>query len=100
MDLTTADLGGPLKEGSDVTIINPSIFNLLERFPEHREAIRDLFEHSQAFKSLCMDHQKCLEAIRYWKQSPRDDAPLRSQEYETLFRELEEEIVDILNQYR
>ena len=83
-----------------MTIIHPSIFNLLERFPEHREAIRDLFEHSQDFKSLCMDHQKCLEAIHYWKQSARDDALERSKEYAALLRELEEEIVEVLNQYR
>ena len=83
-----------------MTIIHSSIFNLIERFPGQREAIKDLFEYSQAFKSLCKDHQKCLEAIRYWKQLTSDDAQLRIQEYENLLLELEEEIVEILNQFR
>ena len=83
-----------------MAIIHSCIFNLFERFPEQREAIRSLFEYNRNFKSLCEDHHKCLEAIRYWKQSTSDEAPLRSQEYETLLRELEEDIMEILNQYR
>jgi len=83
-----------------MAIIQTGIFSLYERFPDQKEAIRSLYEKSETFKTLCEDHQKCSEAICYWEQKEGNDAIQRRQEYETLIRDLEEEISECLKDCR
>jgi hypothetical protein len=78
-------------------IIQQGIFSLYERFPDQKEAIRDLYEKRETFKTLCQDHQKCCEAIRFWEHKEGEVALERRQEYEALMRDLEAEISDFLS---
>jgi hypothetical protein len=79
--------------GLDMTVIQPSLFSLFERFPNRKETVKTLFKNSESFQTLCEDYLKCAEALRHWSQSLDEDAPLRRREYEALLRELEEEIL-------
>ena len=78
-----------------VTEINP--YALFERFPSHREIIKQLFRKDKTFLSLCTDYQKCRKALHYWDNSDLREAPQRREEYETLLSELESEILLIVN---
>jgi hypothetical protein len=82
--------------GLDMTVIQPSLFSLFERFPDRKDTVKTLFKSSESFQTLCEDYLKCNEALQHWNQSLDDDAPLRRREYEALLRELEEEILQIL----
>jgi len=80
-----------------MSIIKPSLFLIFERFPDSKEAVKTLYRESEDFQSLCEDYRQCVLALRYWSRSPEDYAPSRRQEYTVLLRELEEEIVKVLN---
>ena len=82
--------------GFDMTVIQPSLFSLFERFPDRKETVKALFKDSESFQTLCEDYLKCAEALQYWNQSLKEDASLRRREYEALLRELEEEILQNL----
>jgi hypothetical protein len=81
-----------------MTIVQTGIFSLYAAFPDKREAIRDLYEKSETFKTLCEDHRKCAEAIRYWKRKKGDVALERRQEYGALIQDLKEEISEFLKE--
>jgi hypothetical protein len=81
-----------------MTVIQPSLFSLFERFPERKETIRARFQNNESFKTLCEDYRRCAEALQRWKQSLNEDAPARVREYEALLRELEEEILQNVNE--
>ena len=65
---------------------------ILSRFPDQRDKLQRLFERSASFQSLCDDHMRCAEALRYWQQSVADEAPARREEYARLLKDLEAEI--------
>ena len=48
------------------------------------------------FLDLCKDHDACVDALRYWTNSKAPEAETRVNEYRTLVRELQEEIVHAL----
>ena len=48
------------------------------------------------FLALCEDHDTCVNALRYWANSKESVAETRVNEYCTLVRELQEEIVQAL----
>ena len=76
-----------------MTVIQLSLFSILERFPERMEEIKALFKNNESFKMLCEDYRRCAEALQHWNQSLDEDAPARVREYEALLWELEEEIL-------
>ena len=80
-----------------MTVIQPSLYILFERFPEQKETIKALFKKNESFKTLCEDYRLCRESLQHWNQSLDDDAPARMREYEALLRELEEEILQNVN---
>ena len=80
-----------------MTVIQPSLYILFERFPEQKETIKALFKNNESFKTLCEDYRLCRESLQHWNQSLDDDAPARMREYEALLRELEEEILQNVN---
>lgn len=81
-----------------MTVIQPSLFILLERFPERKETIVALFKNNESFRTLCEDYRQCGEALQHWIQSLDEDAPVRMQEYEALLQDLEEEISHNVNE--
>ena len=77
-------------------MIQPGLFALFERFPNHKSAIKTQYLQSDSFKTLCSDFKQCAAAIKYWKRSPDEEATQRSKEYMALLAELEEEVRQIL----
>ena len=71
-------------------------YNVMDRFPTHRETIKQLFYNNPNFQTLCTDYHRCSKALQFWKKSPLCEAPQRRQEYETLLAELESEILQHL----
>jgi hypothetical protein len=87
-----------VRKGLDMTVIQPGLFSLFERFPDRKETIKALFEKNESFQTLCDDYRQCAEALRYWNRSSDEDAPARMREYKALLRELEEEILQNVNE--
>jgi hypothetical protein len=81
-----------------MTVIQPSLFILFERFPERKETIKALFKNNESFRTLCEDYRLCAEALQHWNQSLDEDAPARMREYEALLQQLEEEILQNVNE--
>ena len=69
---------------------------LMNRFPDSKNALRQLYRSSESFQSLCISYQKCSDALAYWDKSESKQAPARQQEYSELFQELEQEIIQSL----
>ena len=65
---------------------------LLEKFPEAAAMIRQLFQRSPSFRSLCEDYRDCLVAWRHWRRAASEDAPALCLSYAELLGELEEEV--------
>ena len=81
-----------------MTVIQPSLFIIFERFPEQKETIKALFKKNESFKTLCEDYHRCAKALQHWNQFLDEDAPARRHEYRALLRELEEEILQNVNE--
>jgi len=79
-----------------MSIIEPSLFLIFERFPDSKEAVKAFYRESEDFQSLCEDYRQCALALRYWSRSSGEDAPARTEEYTLLLQELEEELTKIL----
>ena len=62
---------------------------ILEKFPRAEGKIRQLFQQSPSFQSLCEDYQDCLVAWHHWRQATSEDAPALCQSYAELLQELE-----------
>ena len=48
------------------------------------------------FLALCEDHDACVNALHYWAKSKAPEAKIRVNEYRTLVRELQEEIMQAI----
>ena len=81
-----------------MTVIQPGVFALIERFPEYESAIKAQYLQSESFQTLCSDYKKCAAAVEYWKRSPDGEAAQRSKEYQDLLAELEEEVLQTLGE--
>ena len=79
-------------------VIHPCLFLLLRRFPNHKDALRQMYRTSESFQSICHNYQKCSEALDYWAKSSRSEAPDRHREYKMLLEELELEIFNSLDE--
>jgi hypothetical protein len=64
-----------------------------KRFPDRKDTIGQLFTENERFRTLCNDYRRCGTALRYWNRSETESSDIRRLEYETMKRELEEEIV-------
>ena len=76
--------------------MNEKNLNILERFPEKIHTLTLLMAEDPEFLAVCEDYDACIEALRYWAQSSEPEAATRINEYNTLVRELEEEIVQVV----
>ncbi len=70
---------------------------VVERFPESREILKRLFESSHSFQTLCEEYDDCLRAMRFWRESTFPEAPEFLNEFSSLLREFEEEIIEYLS---
>jgi hypothetical protein len=75
-----------------------ALASVLEKFPEAAARIRDLFQQSSSFQSLCEDYRDCLAAWWYWRQASSEEAPALYQSYAELLQELEQEVRQYLEQ--
>ena len=80
-----------------VSEFNP--FTVMERFPSHRETIKQLFRNNPSFQTLCSDYHRCSKALQFWKKSDLCETPQRQEEYENLLQELEAEILENVKKY-
>ena len=76
-----------------MAVIQTSIFNVIKRFPDHKDKIKWLYKENNNFQTICDDYRKCQEAYIYWNASGSKEAPERRQEYGMLQGELESEII-------
>ena len=83
-----------------MSVIQTSVFTVVKRFPDRKEAVKRLFRESDTFQTVCEDYRRCVEALRHWNQSASEEAPARREEYAALLRDLETEILQSLNEFR
>jgi hypothetical protein len=76
--------------------MNDKNHNILRRFPEKIHTLTLLMAEDPEFLAVCDDYDACIEALRYWAQSNEPESATRINEYNTLVRELEEEIVQVV----
>jgi hypothetical protein len=81
-----------------MTVIQNSIFQVLEKFPDRAGDIKRLYKENQDFQIICEDCRQCAEALRHWNRANEKEAPVRRQEYAQLFQELMDEICLYLNE--
>ena len=81
-----------------MTVIQTSLFTVLEKFPDHNKGIGRLVRESNAFQTLCEDYQTCAAALGHWEKSDLEQAALRKEEYSALLQDLEKEIIQFLNE--
>ena len=80
-----------------MTVINSSVFQVLEKFPGRSDDIKRLFRENREFHTICEDYRQCAEALHHWRQSNEKEAPARRREYAFLQQELMDEIDQYLN---
>jgi len=71
--------------------------HIQKRFPEKSETIAHFMEKDPEFRAICEDYDDCVHAWQYWAQSKEPQAETRVDEYRTLIKELENEIVEALD---
>ncbi len=52
-----------------MTVIQPGLFLLMQRFPDNKDVLRHRFLNSKSFQSICKDYQSCSDALAYWAKS-------------------------------
>ena len=70
--------------------------HIAEKFPKKSHEIARLLEKDPEFLALSEDYDVCIKALQHWEQSKEPEAKTRVDEYRTLARGLEEEIVQAL----
>jgi len=83
-----------------MTVITTSVFNVVRRFPDRKDAVKRLFNKSETFQTVCEDYRKCAVALEHWKHSTSEEAPIRRAEYAALLQDLEGEILQSLDEFR
>jgi hypothetical protein len=74
----------------------PGLVTVVERFPEKRKSLERLFECDKSFRSLCEEYLACQKAYKFWQGSSLPEAPDLRNDFSSLQRELEEEILEYL----
>jgi hypothetical protein len=88
--LTPADRKAALQKAA--------LASVLEKFPEGATRIRELFQQSPSFQSLCEDYRDCLVAWQYWRQADSAEASALCQSYAEVHHELEQEVRQYLEE--
>ncbi len=66
---------------------------ILKRFPENALQIRHLILKNSSFRSICEDYGKCVEALKYWDQSKKQNSRAKVEDYQYLCEQLEKEVL-------
>jgi hypothetical protein len=74
----------------------PGLISVVERFPEKKGSIGRLFVRDKSFRSLCEEYEACRKAYRFWQGSSLPEAPDLRNDFSSLQRELDEEILEYL----
>ncbi len=80
-----------------MTVIQPGLFLIMQRFPDRKDVLRHRFRSSESFQSICKDYQRCSEALIYWAKSEHEKALDRHREYLVLLHEMESDIIKSLD---
>jgi hypothetical protein len=73
-------------------VVQPSIFEIIKKFPQQRENIIGLHNNSHTFRAMCSDLNTCRDALKYWSQQESSEANSREREYRELLENLWSEI--------
>ena len=74
--------------------------HIIERFPNKKHSIERLLAIDPEFLALNDDYEVCVNALQYWTKSGEPEAKIRVNEYSTLAKDLEEEIIAMLKPRR
>ncbi|MBC2713855.1 MAG: hypothetical protein HF978_00930 [Desulfobacteraceae bacterium] len=80
-----------------MNVIHTDLFTVIKRFPDRKVALKTFFDKSENFQVICQDYRRCFEALNHWKRSDREEAAITKEEYKALLKELEAEIIQMLN---
>jgi hypothetical protein len=78
--------------GRQDTPPNAALASVLENFPEAVARIRERFQQSPDFQSLCEDYRECLANWRHWQQADSEQARGYCKIYAELLQELDQEV--------
>ena len=81
-----------------MSVNQQNLLIVCDRFPDRADKIKARFDNQDSFQTLCEDYRRCAGALQHWAQSLDENASLRVEEYGALLRELEEEILQILDE--
>ena len=95
---SNAEISTIYNAGDCMAVIHSNLLYVFKRFPSRKDAIRRFFRENEEFQTICDDYRRSLEAIKRWDQSQSEEAPARRREYADLSKELEMEILRILNE--
>ena len=70
--------------------------HIQERFPDKKQSIEQLMAEDPEFLALCEDYDVCVNALQYWAKSRDPEAEIRINEYRTIARQIEEEVIESL----
>jgi hypothetical protein len=97
MPLRSADVDfGQIHEALTMTAARTAATSVLERFPDHRQVIVQLYSKNDDFRELCDHFAECRDVLTQLNASTKADAK-RIEEYETLISELEQEIRTVVD---
>ena len=65
---------------------------VLARFDHKKDSVWKLLSEDEAFRSICDDYGKCIEARQYWRRFNDADSKAKIADYEYLLEQLEGEI--------
>jgi hypothetical protein len=74
------------------------IRTLAGRFPQHASKIRRLQARNPDFRSICDDYEDAWRALKHW-EAAGDAAHERVAEYRQILKELEGEVLAILEAF-
>ena len=70
--------------------------HMLERFPQHRGRIIELYDRNEDFRSLCNDYLQCKLTMEKFEKDVRHGIRMENQ-YRVLNLDLEREVLHFLN---
>jgi hypothetical protein len=65
-----------------------------KRFPDVGDTIRHKLAQDPNFQDISENYNDCICALRHWRESKSPEAEARASEYQTIARELEQEILE------
>jgi hypothetical protein len=66
---------------------------IITRFPNHQNCIKELFDESESFRSLCEDYFDCRRVLDETIKNSNRSSDLRK-EYQVMLSEIEDELLE------